>query len=242
MASLVSPLRHWFLGFVLAVFCCGVGVVVALVVQQHEGPSPSFRWAFAICLFPSLVAGALWARILARPRRREGGEEEDPLTGLQGEARLREALEADWARSKRLHKHVGLVIVELEQAGRMSVPQYLAWRAMARTLKAAVRVYDSSYVLTPGRFAILLSATTEEAGRAVIERLRKGMLEVPELAGVTIRFGQAVGDPGAEGAEGPAAPNQLLEKAILAAHHAEPEQPAAVLRGAGSSPGAQLHA
>lgn len=203
------PERRWFLGFVLAIFCCGSGAIVALALDRFDGHAPSLWWAVAVSLVPSLVAGILLAR--RPPRQTAPGVEQDPLTGLYGEARLRELLEAEWARSKRLSKQVGVVIVDLDQSGRMNVPQYVAWRALARTLKAAVRLYDHSFVLSPGRFAVLLSATSEAGGQAVIERLRKGIREVPELYGVGIRYGKSVLDPSKDTEQ---APLKVLADAI----------------------------
>ncbi len=191
----VPQARSWFLGFVLAIVCCAIGAITAVALDRFEGHAPSLWWAVAVSLLPSVVAGVLLAR--RNPPLSTAGLEQDPLTGLYGEARLREMLEAEWARSKRLGKQVGVVIVELDQEGRINVPQYVAWRALARTLKAVVRLYDFSFALSPGRFAVLLSATTGAGGQAVIERLRKGVREVPELYGVKIRYGEAVLDPSA---------------------------------------------
>ena len=187
----LSASHRWLRAGVLAFFFCSLGVLVALSLKSSGSDVP-LGWAVAVCALPSLFAGVLWARQMGV---REAAATEDPLTGLHGEAKLREALEIECARARRLGKQVGVVIAEIKQDGRISIPHYVAWRVMARTIKSTIRVYDTCFVLKPGQFALLLSATNAEGGAAVVERLRRGFEKVQELKGVPIYFGQAVIDP-----------------------------------------------
>lgn len=206
-----KPSFGWLLGIMLALGCCGAGLLVAFALDAGSQQTPPLVWVLAICAVPSVVAGALLARQFSASPERNGAE--DPLTGLHGERKLAEALVVEHARALRIGKRVGLVIAELEQDGRMSVPHYLGWRAMAKAIKATIRLYDGTFVLSPGRFAILLSGTTAEGGDAVIVRLRKAFEQTPELRGAQVRFGQALADPAQEGIK----PEDLLHAAVDAA-------------------------
>lgn len=214
MSAPLLSARGWIFGLVTMLACLALGALMALSFDSMDKKAPSIMWSLAVCAVPSCLAGILLARQMGAKTERQG--EEDPLTGLQGEARMREALLAEHQRARRIGKQVGVVIAEIDQQGRMSVPHYLAWRSLAKTLKSSVRLYDATYVLSPGRFAILLSGTTSQGGEAVIARVRKAVLQQPELKDVQIRYGQAVSDPSEEGTE----PTHVLHEAIKHAHGA----------------------
>ncbi|MCW8130685.1 MAG: GGDEF domain-containing protein [Planctomycetota bacterium] len=215
MNASVLSLRGWIFGLVAMMACLAMGALVALSFDNLDKKAPSILWALAVCAVPSGLAGVLLARQMGS--RYERPADEDPLTGLQGEARMREALAAEHQRARRIGKQVGVVVAEIDQQGRMSVPHYLAWRSLAKTLKSSVRLYDATYVLSPGRFAILLSGTTAQGGEAVIARVRNAVVQQHDLKDVQIRYGQAISDPADEGVD----PAAVLERAIEDAQKAE---------------------
>lgn len=202
-------------GAALFLACCAAGTGVMALVDLGQAQTPSWGKGLAASLAPSLIAGALFVWHLSRSRRSE--VQHDPLTGFPDSARLIETLPAELHRAKRLGKHVALVIADLEQSDRLGVPEYIAWRAMARTLRRSLRLTDGCFVLDAGRFAILLNATNPEGGQVVIERLRKAVQDVPELYGVKVRLGQELFDPAKAEAE---PPGRLLEQALAAARAA----------------------
>jgi GGDEF domain-containing protein len=174
--------------------CCTVGVLsMALIDASRAMPTSTWK-GFMVSVLPALVAAALVAWRVPLVREIERGL--DPVTGLLNVTRLLEALPLEISRAQRFGKHVGLVIVDLEQPERAGVPQEVAWRATARMLRRCLRLTDACFVLEPGRFALLLSATNPEGGPTVVERLRKAAHEVPELYGVKLRFGHEVFEPG----------------------------------------------
>ncbi|MCZ7649489.1 MAG: hypothetical protein M5U26_30230 [Planctomycetota bacterium] len=206
-------MKGWAAGLAVAVVCALLGGLLgALTLNPDDLRIQPFLWGALASLLPSALAGFMAARgVLGRSNGSIEGL--DQLTGLFGEERLRQDLEVEWSRSKRVGKKVGVVIAELDQGERFAIPQYVAWRAMARTLKQATRISDSAYVLGPGRFAVLLSATETQGGDVVIKRLRGSVKDVPELYGVKIRYGGHVEDPG-----DPAEP--LAEQVLLGAQEA----------------------
>ena len=210
---------YWFLGLLMAVCCCGAAMVVALCTNSSVGNVSPVLWSFLAGLVPSLIAGVFFARHLAH-RARLKELDHDPLTGLFGEERLRNDLAVENERAKRFAKLVGVVILELDQTGRFGIPEYVAWRALARMMRQKLRLSDNTYVLAPGRFAVLLSATTEEGGRVVIDRMRQSVKDVPELFGVKIRFGHQVLNPAAAG---DAPPARVLDGALEDAKRAAVE-------------------
>lgn len=207
--------RRLVYGAALFIVCCAAGTGVMALVDISQAQTPSWGKGLAASLAPSLIAGVLLVWQLSRSRRESLTH--DPLTGFLDSARLIETLPEELRRAKRLGKRVALVIADLEQSDRLGVPEYVAWRAMARTLRRSLRMTDGCFVLDAGRFAILLSATNPEGGQVVIERLRKAVHDVPELYGVKVRLGQELFDPGEEEAQ---PPERLLEQAVAAARAA----------------------
>jgi len=190
-------MRYGAYGLILAAFLCAFGALLIFAFYPAD-VYPVLLWALLLMIIPSLLAGIFLARFLEfRERVKHMGS--DPLTGLHGEPKLLDNLKVEFERAKRLSKRTGVVIMALDSRERFGVPEYVAWKAAANLLKRVVRISDSTYVLGPGRFAVLLSATNEEGGRVVIDRLRAAVREVNELFGVKIRFGQNITNPGEPG-------------------------------------------
>lgn len=210
----------WAIGVGVTAVCAGMGGLLgALTLDPEDLRVQPFLWGVLASALPSLVAGWVFARN-ASGRRDANPEGMDQLTGLFGPDRLRQDLEVEWSRSARLGKHVGMVLADLEQGERLTVPSYVAWRALARTLRAATRASDSAYVLGPGRFAVLLSLTNKGGSDVVIDRLRKAVQAVPELYEVRLRLGGHEEDPSHPSEPGP---DDLFAGARKAAEQATPE-------------------
>ena len=157
---------------------------------QEAGPTyatwlaaGSLGFAFCILLYSILTS-----------RSREELKH-DPISGLLGKERLADALRFEVARADRLGLHVGVVTADLTFEGHFGIPQYRAWRAVARTLRHSIRLSDGVYALSHGRFALLLSATNPEGCDRVIRRLRALLRGVPELEGTRVGFGKCLLEP-----------------------------------------------
>lgn len=101
----------------------------------------------------------------------------DPTTGLLGPVSLVRTLNAELDRSRRLHRELALLYLDLDYFGRFVTAHGLI--AKDRTLgelgaliRAQTRRYDAAFHLGRDEFAILLPETTRDQARQIAERLR----------------------------------------------------------------------
>ena len=149
----------------------------------------------------------------------------DSLTGLANRRRADEALEDELARSERLGDPTGLILLDVDdfkavndRYGHPTGDEVL--RAVATTLKEAVRQIDVAARWGGEEFAVVLPATGLDGAAQLAERLRTALAE-RDVAGpdgqtlrVTASFGVASSLPGST-------PERLVETADDALYRAK---------------------
>lgn len=149
----------------------------------------------------------------------------DSLTGLANRRRADEALEAELARSDRLGDPTGLILLDVDdfkavndRYGHPTGDEVL--RAVAATLRDAVRQIDTAARWGGEEFAVVLPATDLDGASQLAERLRAALAE-REIVGpddqtlrVTASFGVAASLPGST-------PERLVETADDALYRAK---------------------
>lgn len=115
---------------------------------------------------------------------RQGAHIEDPDSGLFSEAFLRAILPTRIATARRTLRQLGLVLVDIEAAGKARGPEAgtLDLTQVAGIVARTLRDSDIAVRFEDGRFALLLEFTPAEGCVVVAERLQKTLSrELPNL-------------------------------------------------------------
>jgi|SRR5579884_140316 len=162
----------------------GVNYAVALAVVPSHHEALAGRWL--LMMGTVSVIGLLADVLRSRAEVLIGALSEvartDPLTGLLNRRGFEERLEDELARARRTGAAVGLVVCDLDRF-KLVNDRYghhvgdEALRRFGELLVSAKRTIDGAARIGGEEFALILPSTDHNGGRALAERIRRGVRE-----------------------------------------------------------------
>ncbi|MEP0814701.1 MAG: GGDEF domain-containing protein [bacterium] len=178
----------FFLGFILL----SALILVVATVRRELSIPPFFFAAFVVvaslfiaaimALFRATLSRALDAAMQPAGGSDASGAWTDPLTGLPNRRALEHALKQEWHRSERHKRPLALIMVDLDDFGRLvdecghdGADSYL--KTFAPFLLGQLRVADTVARYDSDIFVCILPEEGPATARHVAERLRKNIAE-----------------------------------------------------------------